>query len=79
MLINADIVKVVPEVLYMIDSLRQQVYPRMRQAGRERKTSDIHRKEYSFPIHEKYQGVQHCTTRLSFALFSMIDNSPSLL
>ena len=61
MLINADVVKVVPEALYiaMIDSLRQQFYPRMRQAGRERKISDSHRKEYSFPMHEKYQGVQH--------------------
>ena len=47
MLINADIVKVVPEVLYiaMIDSLRQQFYPRMRlrQAGRDRKISVIER------------------------------------
>ena len=60
MLINADVVKVVPEDLYiaMTDSLRQQFYPRMRQAGRERKISDSHRKGYSFPMHEKYQGVQ---------------------
>ena len=38
MLINADVVKVIPEALYiaMIDSLRQNVCPRMRQAGRER-------------------------------------------
>ena len=60
MLINADVVKVVPEALYiaMIDSLRQQFYVRMRQAGRERKISDRHRKGYSFPMYEKYQGVQ---------------------
>ena len=60
MLINADIVKVVPEVLYivMFDSLRQQFYPRMRPAGLERKITDSHRKGYSFPMHKKYQGVQ---------------------
>ena len=56
MLINADVVKVVPEVLYiaLIDSFRQQFYPRMRQAGRERKISDSH----PFPMCEKYQCVQ---------------------
>ena len=72
MLINADVVKVVSEVLYiaMIDSLRQQFYPRMRQAGRERKISDSHRKGYSFPICEKYQGVQqlYYKTVLCFTL-----------
>ena len=37
MLINADVVKVVPEGLNtaIIDSFRPQFYPRMRQAGRE--------------------------------------------
>ena len=60
MLIKADVVKVVPETLYitMIDILRQTFHLRMRQAGRERKISDSHRKGYSFPMHEKYQGVQ---------------------
>ena len=62
MLINAvaapdvvDVVKVVPELLYlaMIDSLRQQFYPRMGQAGRDRKISDSRRKEYYCPICEK--------------------------
>ena len=40
MLINADVVKVVPEVLYiaMIDSLRQQFYPRMKKQA-EKETS----------------------------------------
>ena len=59
MLINADFVKIVCEVLYiaMIDSLRQQFYPRMRQAGQERKISDSHRKGYSFPMCKKYQGI----------------------
>ena len=39
MLIDVDVVKVVLEVLYiaMIDSLRQQFYPRMRQADQDRK------------------------------------------
>ena len=52
MLINADVVKIVSEVLYiaMIDSLRQQFYPRMRQAGGERKSSE---KGYSFSMCEK--------------------------
>ena len=72
MLINADVVKVVLEVLYipMIDSLRQQFYPRMRQAGRERKISDSHRKGYSFPLFEKYQCVQqlYYKTVLRFTL-----------
>ena len=31
----------------MMDSLRQQFYPRMRQAGQDRKISDSHRKGYS--------------------------------
>ena len=34
----------------MMDNLRQQFYPRMRQTGRERKISDSHRKGYSFPM-----------------------------
>ena len=34
----------------MMDSLRQQFYPRMRQAGRDRKISDSHRKGYSCPM-----------------------------
>ena len=44
-----DVVKVIPEVLYiaMIDTLRQQFYPRMRQAGRDRKISDSHRKGHA--------------------------------
>ena len=77
MLINADVVKVVPEVLYiaMIDSLRQQVYPKMRQTGRERKISDSQRKGYSFPIHEKYQGVQQLYYK---TVIRFILNSPSL-
>ena len=47
--------KVVPKVLYiaMIDSLRPQFYPRMRQAGRNRKISDSHRKGYACPMCEK--------------------------
>ena len=63
MLINADVVKVVPEVLYiaMIDSLRQQFYPRMRQSGRERKISDSHKKGYSFPMHESVQQLYYKT------------------
>ena len=38
------VVEVVPEYLYraIMDSLRQQFYPRMRQAGRDRKISDSH-------------------------------------
>ena len=42
------VVEVVPEPLYiaMMDSLRQQFYPRMRRTGRDRKISDIHRKGY---------------------------------
>ena len=51
MLINAvaaqeHVVQVVPEHLYiaMMGSLRQQFYPRMRQAGRDRKIFDSHRK-----------------------------------
>ena len=81
MFINADVVKVVSEVLYIAvtDSLRQQFYSKMSQVGRERKISDSHRKGYHFPMYEKYQGVQQFTTRLSFALFSMTDHSPSLL
>ena len=49
MLIIADVVKIVSEVLYiaMIDSFKRQFYPRMRQAGQERKISDSHRKGYS--------------------------------
>ena len=48
------VVKVVPEALCiaMIDSLRQQFYPRTRQAGRDRKISDSHRKGYSCPMCE---------------------------
>ena len=34
----------------MMDSLRQKFYPRMRQAGRDRKISDSHRKGYSCPM-----------------------------
>ena len=43
---------IVPELLYlaMIGSLRQQFYPRMRQAGRDRNISDSHRKAYSCPM-----------------------------
>ena len=53
--LRTDLIKVVPEVLYiaMIDSLRQQFYPRMRQAGRDRKICDRHRKGYSCPMCEK--------------------------
>ena len=36
----------------MMDSLRQQFYPRMRQEGRDRKVSDSHRKGYYCPICE---------------------------
>ena len=36
----------------MMDSLRKQFYPSMRQAGRERKISDSHRKRYSCPMCE---------------------------
>ena len=36
----------------MMDILRQQFYPRMRQAGRDRKMSDSHRKDYSCPMCE---------------------------
>ena len=48
------VVEVVPEYLYiaMMDSLRLQFYPRMRQAGRDRKLSDSHRKGYSCPMCE---------------------------
>ena len=35
----------------MMDSFRHQFYPRMRQAGRDRKTSDSHRKGYSCPMY----------------------------
>ena len=50
----SSVVKAVPEFLYiaMIDSLRQQFYPRMRQAGQDRKISDSHRKGYSCPMCE---------------------------
>ena len=34
----------------MMDSLRQQFYLRMRQAGRDKKFSDSHRKGYSCPM-----------------------------
>ena len=34
----------------MMDSLRKQFYPRMRQEGRDRKISDGHRKGYSCPM-----------------------------
>ena len=37
----------------IIDSLRQQFYPRKRQAGRDRKISDNQRKGFSFPMCEK--------------------------
>ena len=49
---RTDVVKVVPEFLYiaMTDSLRQQFYPRMRQPGRDRKIPDNHRKGYSCPM-----------------------------
>ena len=52
---RADVVKVVPEEIYiaMIDSLRQLFYPRMRQAGRDRKISDSHRKDSSCPMFKK--------------------------
>ena len=48
------VVEVVPEHLYiaMMDSLRQQFYPKMRQAGRDRKVSDSHRKGHSCPMCE---------------------------
>ena len=36
----------------MMDSLRQQFYPRMRQAGRDRKISDSRRKGYPGPMCE---------------------------
>ena len=36
----------------IMDSLRQQFYPRMRQADRDRKISDSHRKGYSCPMCE---------------------------
>ena len=41
-----NVVQVVPEHLSiaLMDSLRQQFYPRMRQEGRDRKISDSHRK-----------------------------------
>ena len=47
------VVKVVPELPYtaMTDSLRQQFYPKLRQAGQDRKISNSHRK--SCPICEK--------------------------
>ena len=56
MIMNADVIRVVREVLYiaMIDSLRQQFYPRMRQAGRGSKISDSHRKGYSCPMCENF-------------------------
>ena len=43
---RTSVVEVVPEHLYIavMDSLRQQFYPRMRQAGRNIKISDSHRK-----------------------------------
>ena len=43
---RAYVVDVVSEHLYieMMASLRQQLYPKMRQAGRDRKISDSHRK-----------------------------------
>ena len=55
MLTNADVVTVVPEVLYiaMIDSLRQQFYPRMRQ-GRDRKTSDSIERDILVPCARKH-------------------------
>ena len=45
------VVEVVPENLYiaMMESLRQQFYPRMRQAGRDRKISDSYRKDVLAP------------------------------
>ena len=50
-----DVVKVVPEVLYitMIDSLRQQFCPRMRQAGRDRKSQTAIERGYFCPMYEK--------------------------
>ena len=53
---RTDDVKVVPEFLYiaMIDSLRQQVYPWTKQAGRDRKISDSRRKENSCPMSENW-------------------------
>ena len=49
------VLKVAPEHLYkaMIDSVRQQFYPRMRQAVRDRKISDCYRKGYSCTMCEK--------------------------
>ena len=41
----------------MMDSLRQLFYPRMRQAGRETKFSDNHKKEYSCPMCDS--GLNH--------------------
>ena len=57
---RTDVVKVAPDVLYIavIDSLRQQFYPKMRQAGRDRKISDRHRKGYYCPMCEKEQATQ---------------------
>ena len=37
----------------MIDSLRQQFYPRMRQAGRDKKISDSHRKDLAPLLRKK--------------------------
>ena len=63
MLINAVtaaeqiiVVKVVSEVLYiaMIDNLRQQFYPRMRQACRDRTIFDSHRKGFLDPCVKKF-------------------------
>ena len=55
------VVEVVPEHLYiaMMDSLRQQFFPRMRQAGRDRKISDRHKKGYFCPTCENGRFHSH--------------------
>ena len=55
---STDVVKVVPEVLYMI-SFRQQFYRKMRQASRDRKISDSHRKGQSCPMCEKFPSHEN--------------------
>ena len=75
---RTDVVKVVPKVLYiaMIDSLRQQFYPRIRQACRDNKISDSHRKRYSCPM-----NVCECIflvlLRLKIATFTILTQRTS--
>ena len=74
MLIRVDAApKVVPEVLYkaMIDSLRQQLYPRTRQAGQDRKISDSHRKGFSCSMCEKTISL-YMEIFLSWPVHSML-------